>query len=578
MRKLSAWLSSRVLNCSCSGAPQCSYRCNADWVDIDGLPGCECRPTSTVDLPDPDGIDANCDGIDGEIGKSIFVAKTGDDAGLGTIDDPLRTVQAGITRASVQAKRDVLVATGVYVESVALANRVNVYGGYAPDFGERDRFTHESAILGVDPTDAARGAVYAAGIALSSNDALKFDGFSVFGADNFAPGGNSYAIYLRDVGPFVTISNNDIIAGNGGAGVAGSKGTDGTAGTNGAPGVGARMTTTDNACSTEDEGIGGIGGAKLCGPIDVSGGGGGTSVCPAAPVPVNSSPQTSLSREYGAAGVNGGGAGGEPGWDQRVSASCTSVGASNTHDSFGADGASGSNGTDGVAGGACVAGPGTVFDGHWVGPAAGAAVDGGHGRGGGGGGAGGGVDVHTCADKKPVVSGSGGGGGSGGCGGTAGAAGGTGGGSFAIFLAYASAPVALPTISNNVVFRGRGGPGGAGGAGGVGGFGGVGGLRGPSNRGTDSSGASIPLNCCASAGGNGAAGGIGGQGPGGSGGCGGASLAIYISSNALATPRTNMIANSFPDSGASGSGGPGGTSLGNVGLHGGSGMEAATNY
>ena len=246
-----------ICDASGSGAPQCSYRCNADWVDIDGLPGCECRPTSTVDLPDPDGIDANCDGIDGEIGKSIFVAKTGDDAGLGTIDDPLRTVQAGITRASVQAKRDVLVATGVYVESVALANRVNVYGGYAPDFGERDRFTHESAILGVDPTDAARGAVYAAGIALSSNDALKFDGFSVFGADNFAPGGNSYAIYLRDVGPFVTISNNDIIAGNGGAGVAGSKGTDGTAGTNGAPGVGARMTTTDNACSTEDEGIGG---------------------------------------------------------------------------------------------------------------------------------------------------------------------------------------------------------------------------------------------------------------------------------------------------------------------------------
>ncbi|MCA9515096.1 MAG: hypothetical protein KC635_09160, partial [Myxococcales bacterium] len=90
---------SPVCDTSGGGAPQCGFACDAGWVDVDGLPGCECSPTSATDFPDPLGVDADCDGIDGEIDKGIFVAKTGSDSASGELDDPLRTIQAGIDKA-----------------------------------------------------------------------------------------------------------------------------------------------------------------------------------------------------------------------------------------------------------------------------------------------------------------------------------------------------------------------------------------------------------------------------------------------------------------------------------------------
>ncbi len=571
-----------ICDASGSGAPQCSFQCKAGFVDVDGLPGCECRPTSTTDLPDPDGVDANCDGIDGEVGRSVFVAKTGDDASLGTIDDPLRTVQAGVTKASATGKRDVLVATGVYVESVTLADKVNVYGGYSPEFGQRDRFTHESAILGVDPNDSVRGAVNAQGIAVGVANAVVFDGFSVFGADNAEPGGNSYAVYLRDVGANLTISNNTIFAGNGGNGSAGAKGTDGARGVEGDGGTPALWTVAVSVCVASDEAPGGDPGVRTCGGFDVSGGGGGRRVCPETVAPVLTSPQDHGVEEYGADGHYGaglGGLGGDAGWHQRVgpTTACTPTSAPNGHNSFGFDGEPGDAGADGVAAAACNVTSGSIDSaGQWTGAAPGVAGDAGHGAGGGGGGAGGGVDVHDCNYRVPV-GGSGGGGGSGGCGGLRGQGGTSGGGSFAIFLAYSVAPSGLPVLTGNEIMRGRGGAGGAGGAGGVGGPEGLGGEGGPSRRGEEPDQA-YPFNCCVSAGGDGGPGGPGGHGAGGGGGCGGPAYAIYIAPVALALPRTSISGNSLPTSGAGGAAGPGGTSLGNSGPPGSVGTNASTNY
>ncbi len=575
-----------VCDATGSGVPQCDFTCRTGWVDVDGLPGCECRPTSTTDLPDPDGIDADCDGIDGEIDKSVFVAKTGDDQGLGTIDDPLRTIQAGIGKALALGRRDVLVATGVYVESIALADAVNVYGGYAPDFRARDRFTHESAILGADPTDLRRGAVNAHAVATSAGAAIVFDGFSVFGADNPAPGGSSYAIYLRDVGPHLTISNNSVVAGDGGNGAAGAKGADGARGVDGVPGVAAE--SVGSTCTSGDHASGGGGGIHSCEGVSTSGGAGGTRICPSAPTNVQTGVQISEIQEHGVDGANNvgsAGGGGEAGWDDKVqNTTCSIVSSSNSHDSFGAAGDDGDDGASALPGAPCVAGMGTVdATGTWLAPQPGQPGAGAHGGGGGGGGAAGGIDhrldcVNSSGDPVSpppyVVGGSGGGGGSGGCAGRSGLPGTSGGGSFAIFVAYASSPAALPVIRDNTVIRGRGGVGGAGGAGGVGGTPGFGAAGGSSGRGTGG----FPLSCCGSGGGAGGNGGAGGHGAGGGGGCGGPAYGIFIAPVAMSAPRAGISGNSLPGSGAGGTGGPGGTSLGHVGPDGGAGANNALNF
>lgn len=570
-----------ICDSSGAGVPQCDYRCRGSWVDVEGLPGCECLPSSTTDLPDAGGVDANCDGIDGEIGRSVFVAKTGSDGGTGTLADPLRTIQAGIDRATSLGRRDVLVATGVYVESVTLANKVNVYGGYSPDFAERDRFTHESAILGADPTDTKRGAVNADGVATTVANAIIFDGFSVFGANNPAVSGNSYAIYLRNVGANLTISNNYVVSGDAGAGSAGTKGVDGARGVNGSAGVGAALTASVGVCGDQTYAAnGGAGGVLSCGGTDVAGGAGGRRLCPAnVPNPVQTNVQNPESVRFGSPGkraASTGGTGGAAGWHDRMQ-TCGIISSSNTNDSSGGLGGNGGEGAAGAVAAACSSSSGSVdVNGHWRSAAAGSAGSGAHGFGGGGGGAGGSIEVGTC-NYQEVVGGSGGGGGSGGCAGSAGQSGTSGGGSFGIFLSYGTAPGALPAIRNNQIVRGSGGVGGAGGAGGVGGAGGLGGNGGPSRRGEEAGG-SVPFNCCASPGGAGGAGGAGGHGAGGAGGCGGASYGIYIAPVALNVSRANITGNTIPAGGSGGLAGPGGTSLGNVGPAGSAGLNAASNY
>lgn len=570
-----------ICDASGGGVPQCDYQCRGNWVDVDGLPGCECLPSSSTDLPDVNGVDANCDGIDGEIARSVFVAKTGSDGATGTMADPLRTIQAGIDRAASLGRRDVLVATGVYVESIALVNRVNVYGGYSPDFSERDRFTHESAILGADPTDARRGAVNADGVATTVANAIVFDGFSVFGANNRAVSGNSYAIYLRNVGSNLTVSNNYVVAGDGGAGSAGTKGNDGARGVNGSAGVGAALTASVRSCSDDvHAALGGGGGQRTCGGVDVSGGAGGRRRCPAGvPDPVSTGIQSPTTDRFGSEGRRGasaGGVGGAAGWHDRANNACSAISSSNTNDSAGGLGGFGAEGAAGSTASACVQTAGSVdASGHWRNVEGGTSGSGAHGFGAGGGGSGGGIDVHAC-NFRVVLGGSGGGGGSGGCGGTGGQTGTSGGGSFGIFLAYGAAPTALPAIRNNQIVRGRGGSGGAGGAGGVGGAGGLGGLGGASRRGQEDG--IWYFNCCASPGGTGGAGGAGGHGAGGAGGCGGASYGLYIAPVALNVSRTNITGNTIPVGGAGGGAGPGGTSLGNVGPAGSVGLNAATNY
>ncbi len=82
------------------------------------------------DLPDDDFEDTNCDGIDGDASRAVFVSPDGDDLAAGTQDDPVATINAGIELAQ-EGGLDVYVCNGEYDREVRLESiGVNIYGGY----------------------------------------------------------------------------------------------------------------------------------------------------------------------------------------------------------------------------------------------------------------------------------------------------------------------------------------------------------------------------------------------------------------------------------------------------------------
>ncbi len=574
-------------HCNAEGAiPFCAFQCEAGWYDVNGNPadGCECQPTEGPDLAG-DGVDSNCDGIDGDVAEGIFVAKNGSDDAPGTLEAPMLTIGAAIARAFDEGKRDVYVATGVYSESVVLAPGVGVFGGYASSFLNRHIVLFETAILGDDPTPEAPGAVNAVDLGGPSQaEPTLLDGFTVFGASAAnLPGANSYGVYVRNGGPELVIRHNRIFAGAGGAGSPGEAGDSGAAGVAGEPGQDAydvgKVSGGVRTCGAGDENPGGLGGALSCGGADVSGGAGGLGRCPAYSV-------SPVAAQAGADGQGSdAGTGGSAGWDLRynTASSCASCNAPPSGNSFhGKPGTSGLSGADGQAGAGCASAAGSVAAGHWVPGGGTGGAAGTHGSGGGGGGAGGGVEVQgtSCTQTSGSqdlgghdVGGSGGGGGSGGCGATGGGGGGGGGGSFAVFVVFDAPPSAVPVLHDNTLRAGAGGAGGGGGPAGSGGPGGAGADGGLSASGD-------PKAACAQPGTNGGAGGQGGHGGGGGGGCGGASFGLFVGmaggdSGLVASYKTT---NTFAPGGAGGPGGPGGPSLGKQGTAGAGGAAGAANY
>lgn len=557
--------------------PACGFACVEDYFNVNGNPndGCECYFSGSTDVPDPLGLDYNCDGIDGEIDNGIFVSKDGNDGADGSLEYPLLTIQAAISRASEEGKRDVYVATGVYQKSIYLYDNVHVYGGYRGDFLERVPTLYETAILGESPSFGTPGAVN--GMSTGHQGTATLDGFSIFGGDATLTGESSYAIYLYDAGSGLTLTHNIIYGGNGGNGSSGQNGASGVNGTSGSGGI-SGANTGGNSCGASDEADGGSGGVQICGGGSTSGGKGGTRICPDAPSSVQTATQTPDGSEYGGAGANnsgGTGAGGNPGWDSLVGfSSCFICSSSNNEQSDGYAGLNGSVGVHGIA--AQAANPLNGFatiQGTWSGALSSPGATGTAGGGGGGGGAGAGVDIAASCTSSYAVGGSGGGGGSGGCSGVGGASGGPGGASFGIYANWASSPPdTLPILTNNTIYRGNGGSGGNGGPGGVGGSGGTGGAGGFSGKGTDS----FPVVYCGASGGYGGTGGEGGHGGGGAGGAGGLSYGFFVLG--LSPTPNDFGSNTYESSGAAGAGGMGGSSFGNSGPIGIDGLAADRNF
>jgi hypothetical protein len=581
--------------CNTAGAePRCSLRCDSRCFDLNANPndGCECCDPSPVDLPDPLGTDSNCDGIDGEKGNAIFVAKWGLDANSGLWGAPKRTVAAALTAARTLGKRDVYVATGVYQESVSLQLGVGLYGGYASDFATRDSGLFETVLLGPSPTAARPAVVDAVRLTGGTPGRTVLDGFSVYGPDVRTPGASSFAVRVLDSDSSVAITRNRIYAGSGGKG---TRGFDGTDGADAAPGLAGRdafdvslfLGFDLHPCTANQvTSAGGAGGASSCGAVDTSGGSGGLRLCPTFSSGLNTTTPPAAS-EQGLAGKKGGttsaASGGAAGWNvfqQRFS--CEG------YDTYGPvegrDGADGGGGTNGAAGSGCSDGDGRIVDGIWTAANAVAGGNGGHGGGGGGGGSGAGAVVHDSCYAKGLkyenIGGTGGGGGAGGCAGSQGQPGSSGGGAFGMLVVFTASPTTLPILSENILTGGLGGDGGDGGNGGVGGSGGAGAFGGAAG-GEYAPSASPPVidaDYPAFKGGKGGKGGNGGHGGGGGGGCGGPAFGIYVDGAQGFDLSPWRDDNAFPGVGGGGQGGLGGFSLGGQGGSGASGPAAATNF
>lgn len=545
-------------------APTCGYQCLGEAVDVNGLAddGCECVPIAGPDLAG-DSLDTDCDGVDGEADRAVFVSREGRNDQPGTRDAPLATIQLALERASLLGLRDVYVATGVYSEAIVLPDGVGLFGGYSPDFGERDALLFETALIGGSPTVERPATVMAVGNGRGGAvGPTVLDGFTIFGthAGN-ALDQSSYAVLLDAAGPLTRVSNNRIFAGPGGRGQGGARGNHGLGGVDGEPGLDAVNTS---GCPPANPLAGGAGGYRVCGATEVSGGAGGLSDCPV--FGADPSLVSAGSKGRGTAA----GEGGDGGWDLLVCAGAGTSCGLNTScltcylpsgRTSASGGAAGPRGVHGLGGPVATNPFGAVVDGRWRGLAGQAGGAGLHGAGGGGGGAGGGVEVsgNKCLGTgvgDDDLGGSGGGGGSGGCGGRGGEGGTAGGGSFGVFVVGGAAGVGLPLIIGNTIHGGRGGDGGPGGPGGVGGVGGEGAAGGQPG---EISGADAKR--CAMGGASGGRGGDGGHGGGGAGGAGGAAFGIFYAGPAGATPASWREHNAFGATPVGGLGGPGGVSL-----------------
>lgn len=526
--------------CDASGsAPVCDFMCDSGFFDAnqDASDGCECVFVSSDDVPF-DGLDADCDGGDGDHNDAIHVSVTnGDNAQDGSQFLPVASITQGLALAAAEGKSYVLIAEGTYTENVTLPDGVFVYGSMNEDFDTRSPIP-TSYLIG----NAGSPALTISNVSVGAS----WNVFSIEGYADSTAGSSAVAVLIEDSTDALEMSGNMIFSGPGQDGADGSSGIDGLDGEVGEDGsFGGTASRTD--CT--EVYAGGLGGIATCGTQDVSGGDGASNICPE----FNALQPTGVDGAGDAPGV-----GGDGGCDAKLNNSqvgCLCNLANSACYGSGEIGIDGGLGTSGTGG------TGSSSTGSWDGSSwvVSIGTDGttaSNGSGGGGGGVGSGAERQNgqwqCGQFHHV-GGAGGGGGAGGCGGEGGLGGQGGGSSFAILYVCSSTCTALPMIANNEIQSGDAGAGGSGGDGGLGGLGGEGGLAGDSN---DPDPNSTTTAWCNNEGGAGGDGGSGGDGGGAGGGAGGNSFAVYAIG---VTPDSAWVsASNDLDAGLAGLGGRGG--------------------
>lgn len=459
--------------------------CAEGYVNLDDEPGCECEITDPNDPIDIDGIDANCDGLDGIKTDLVFVATDGDDENDGTSPQaPLATLPKALEVAASQNRHSVLVAGGEYHGPVSLKDSINVYGGFKADGFARDTANEISKItVSIDDFDAETTDY----ITVKANtisgpttlDTLTIEGADLSGGDA-TPSASSYAVWAR-ASDGLALQNTTIVAGMG------APGADGAAG-------------STVACTIYTGG---------------TPGGAGSSVSPCNEPSGTRSESGSDGRPDSSAGQ--GGLGGTQTCVEDRSQCAPDV-------VNGEDGAPGENGENGRIGEAPASGLGSLASGLWQPPTAAEPTAGERGTGGGGGGAGANCEDSACIlCPDPIdTGGSGGKGGDGGCNGTAGENGQPGGASFGVLAASSD----LSIIDTHINL-------------GTGGDGGNGSLGGEGTPGTEANDGESGETDNGGTGGNGGRGGDGGAGGDGAGGCGGPAIGLaFLNSDIEQTTLT----------------------------------------
>ncbi len=538
-------------------APSCVLHCPdaddgvmpGDRIDADRdiATGCECTVSAMSDAPGPvrtsgDMLDVNCDGADGIVVESFYVAHDGNDSWPGSPTRPLRTIDVALSRAAASLttaapRPHVFVAVGVYTETLHVPDGVQLHGGYRRDFLSLDPDGFRVEVRAPTDTTAPGGAALEIRGAGSTSTIVEW--IALRGVDAASPGEAAFGAYVLDPGPNLALRDLTVRAGVPGSGMAGTNGAAGVSAMT-VPSVGERpRAAAEDAmhrCLTGDPRNtvrGGSGGRNACGGVDVAGGDGGSPRCP-----MMSAFQPSGAPGR-AAGAAEGGAGGSGGQDSAgpitrdrgtcPSAVCCGLADFSVPTNFMGPqpGRPGSAGTNGTAGNECREPFGRFEEDRWIGADTTAGTPGRAGSGGGGGGAGGGASMDWYAgvcEFPDGLGGGGGGGGAGGCGGVAGLGGTSGAPSVAILVRYSRGEAAIPTIRGVTIVPsdgGRGGDGGAGGDGGRGANGAFGGTLERSERSTPTLSGPFP-------GARGGQGGNGGAGGGGGGGCGGASVGVWM--------------------------------------------------
>lgn len=161
-------------------------------------------PTATPDADaadEDDDVDLETQACHGGLNSNvIYVHPEGSDAGAGTIDDPLLTIQAGIDAAdAAYATAEVHVAEGTYrtAAQVTLARGISVYGGYsAEDWNDCDILRHETVIEDTRASGGTSNYPLAAVFLNSTGDDLVFEGFTILaGSGTYSAGVHVYQGY-----------------------------------------------------------------------------------------------------------------------------------------------------------------------------------------------------------------------------------------------------------------------------------------------------------------------------------------------------------------------------------------------
>ncbi|MFT3712556.1 MAG: MopE-related protein [Archangium sp.] len=489
----------------------CGFSCIPGFLDQDGLSANGCEYTCTmmgVDDPDDLGTDQNCDGIDGDESKAIFVALTGNDFNPGTKALPKRTVQAGVNAAN-SSKPHVYVSEGVYVETVALRSGISIYGGYSVSANWTRNSALYTTTIQQDLTQNGR-VIAMTGSNILAPTTVAYLTVRANNASGF--GASTYGIHCVAC-TLLTVKRVNVYAGSATSGTGGANGGAGSPAGNGAGG--------SNGSCDGAAGGGGLGGFSVCGRTGGNGGNGGA--------------EGSNAGQGGGLGIISSSGGSSGNQCNASSTLCLSGGCTAGPGGGGANGSSGGAGSNGAGGNNAM-----LVGQFWEVSVGGDGTDGADGNGGGGGGGGGGQGG-ACVDDGGGNGGGGGGGG--GCHGTFARGGNPGGSSFAVFLINSTGM----RIESSTLTSGSAGNGGSGGTGGSGGSGGSG--AGGANSCTGEVGA----------GGRGGDGGNGGRGGHGGGGQGGWSYAMYKFSSTPTIVSVNFFG---------GSAGIGGTSPGNAGANG----------